>query len=84
MFDLKYHYTIKRKEFVLQMIDDFRCMQRKDMLARMDKIKDACLATVQSALCLPCERAFFRDIISIADNHNNTISDMILMRVVSE
>ena len=83
MFDLKYYYTIKRKELVLQMIDDFRCMQRKDMLARMDNIKDACLATVQSALCLPCERAFFRDIILIADNHHNTISDMVLMRVVS-
>ena len=80
MFDLKYYYTMKKKECVLSLIDELRNMDKSSMLAHLDMVKNVCLATTRSVHCLPSERVFFRDMFLMTSNHYDMISDSKLLR----
>ena len=83
MFDLKYYYTIKKKECVSSLIDEFRNMDKSSMLAHLDMVKNVCLATTRSVHCLPSERVFFRDVFLMTSNHyDDIISDEKLLRKI--
>tara|TARA_X000000368_G_scaffold315108_1_gene252638 strand:+ start:1143 stop:1442 length:300 start_codon:yes stop_codon:yes gene_type:complete len=67
MFDLRYYYTLKKKQDVMRMVQEFRSIGWKHQRTHLDGMKHACLNALQSVNCLSYERVFFRDVMSHAD-----------------